>query len=106
MGLIAGQKKIRETLFDLPVFQPEDRSKWHRKDFFDPGGHEINRSGVEIDNAFRSLSASGKPVFDNLFAAGSILAHQDWMRQKCGAGVAISTGYAAVNSFKRHVQSS
>jgi glycerol-3-phosphate dehydrogenase subunit B len=31
-----------------------------------------------------------------LFAAGSILAHQDWMRMKCGSGLAIATAYAAV----------
>ena len=41
----------------------------------------------------------GKPVFDNLFAAGSILAHQDWMRMKCGSGLAMATAYAAVDAF-------
>jgi glycerol-3-phosphate dehydrogenase subunit B len=104
MGLHAGRKKIRETLFDLPVFQPADRSSWHRKNFFDPCGHGINRSGLEIDDSFRPLNQSKKPAFDNVFAAGSILAHQDWIRQKCGAGLSISTAYAAVRSFMRHMQ--
>lgn len=99
MGLHAGRKKIRETLFDLPVFQPEDRSGWHRNNFFDPGGHEINRAGVETDDLFRPLNQERKPAFANLFAAGSILAHQDWIRQKCGVGLSISTAYAAVRSF-------
>jgi glycerol-3-phosphate dehydrogenase subunit B len=105
MGLHAGRKKIRETLFALPVFQPGDRARWHRKNFFDPRGHEINQAGVEIDDTFRPLNPSGEAVFENLFAAGSILAHQDWMRQKCGAGLAISTAYAAVRSFIRIVRS-
>jgi glycerol-3-phosphate dehydrogenase subunit B len=104
MGLHAGRKKIRETLFDLPVFQPEDRSRWHRKNFFDPQGHEINRAGIEIDGSFRPLNPSGEPAFENMFAAGSILAHQDWMRQKCGAGLSISTAYAAVSSFIQHTK--
>jgi glycerol-3-phosphate dehydrogenase subunit B len=28
-----------------------------------------------------------------------VLAHQDWMRMKCGAGLAIATAYGAVQSF-------
>jgi len=42
---------------------------------------------------------SGRPAFKLLFAAGSILAHQDWMRMKCGSGLALATGFAAVQSF-------
>jgi glycerol-3-phosphate dehydrogenase subunit B len=101
MGLAAGRKKIRETLFDLPVHQPEDRSGWHRDNFFDPAGHGINRAGLETDEYFRPLNREKKPAFDRLFAAGSILAHQDWIRQKCGAGLSIATAYAAVRAFLR-----
>ncbi|RJP86268.1 MAG: anaerobic glycerol-3-phosphate dehydrogenase subunit B [Desulfobacteraceae bacterium] len=104
MGLHAGRKNIQETLFDLTVFQPGDRSDWHQKDFFDSRGHEINQAGIEIDETFRPVGIDGKPVFDNLFAAGSILAHQDWIRQKCGAGLAVSTAYAAVRSFMKQVK--
>ena len=93
MGLRAGRKKISEPLFDLPVFQPEDRALWHENNFFAPQGHQINQAGLEIDASFRPTDASGKPVYESLFAAGSILAHQDWMRQKCGAGLAIATAY-------------
>lgn len=99
MGLHAGRKKITETVFDLPVSQPNNRSHWHQKDFFDVNGHQINQAGLEIDASFRPLDKSGHPAFENLYAAGSILAHQDWMRQKCGAGLAIATAYGAVTSF-------
>ena len=34
-------------------------------------------------------------------AAGSILAHQDWKRQKCGSGLAIATAYGAVQACAR-----
>jgi glycerol-3-phosphate dehydrogenase subunit B len=27
------------------------------------------------------------------------LAHQDWMRMKCGSGLAIATAYGAVNAL-------
>jgi glycerol-3-phosphate dehydrogenase subunit B len=100
-GLHAGRQRIRETLFDLPVFQPGDRTEWHRRDFLDSRGHPVNQAGVEIDDAFRPLNSSRQPAFETLFAAGSILAHNDWKRLKCGAGVAIASAFGAVKSFLR-----
>jgi glycerol-3-phosphate dehydrogenase subunit B len=102
-GLHADRKRIRETIFDLPVCQPTDRTKWHRRDFLDPRGHPINEAGLETDDDFRPLNGSGRPAFKTLFAAGSILAHQDWIRTKCGAGLAIATAYGAINSFLKFV---
>jgi len=100
-GLAADRRQIRETLFNLPVTQPSSRSGWHRKDFLDPRGHPVNRSGLEVDPFFRPLDVTGEPAFENLFAAGSILAHQDWMRMRCGSGLAIGSAYAAVDAFSR-----
>jgi glycerol-3-phosphate dehydrogenase subunit B len=100
-GLHADRERIHETVFDLPVTQPPDRTQWHRKNFLDPRGHPINRAGLEINDSFRPLDSSGRPAFKWLFAAGSILAHQDWMRMKCGSGLALATGFAAVQSFVR-----
>ena len=99
-GLKADRTKIRESIFDLPVRQPETRRNWHRRDFLDPRGHPVNSAGLEIDNHFRPIDRLGKPAFPSLFAAGSILAHQDWMRMKCGSGLAVSTAFAAVKAFK------
>lgn len=100
-GLCADRKRITETVFGLPVYQPPDRAHWHRKSFLDPKGHPINLSGLETDDRFRPLGANGRPAFPNLFAAGSILAHQDWKRMKCGSGLAITTAYGAVKAFER-----
>jgi glycerol-3-phosphate dehydrogenase subunit B len=36
-----------------------------------------------------------------LFAAGSILAHQDWVREKCGSGLALASAYGAVRAVER-----
>ena len=98
-GLRADRDKIREPLFDLPVHQPEKREEWHREDFLDLRGHPANQAGLTIDNQFRPLNRDGGPALEKLFAAGSILAHQDWMRMKCGSGLAISSAYAAVKAF-------
>jgi glycerol-3-phosphate dehydrogenase subunit B len=103
-GLMADRKKIRETLFDLPVYQTWDRSKWHLMDFLDATGHPINLAGLETDRLFRPLDRLGQPAFARLFAAGSILAHQDWMRMKCGSGLAVATAYKAVNAFLQQIR--
>ncbi|MBT8368595.1 MAG: glycerol-3-phosphate dehydrogenase subunit GlpB [Deltaproteobacteria bacterium] len=100
-GLHADRKHIKETIFDLPVYQPGNRTEWHHRDFLDPRGHLVNRTGVEIDDSFRPLNNSHQPAFQTLFAAGSILAHNDWKRMKCGAGVAIASAFGAVKSFMR-----
>ncbi|UCG14701.1 MAG: glycerol-3-phosphate dehydrogenase subunit GlpB [Deltaproteobacteria bacterium] len=98
-GLDASRTVIRETLLDLQVHQPERREAWHRPHFLDPRGHPVNRAGLEVDELFRPVGSDGRSAFENLFAVGSVLAHQDWMRMKCGAGLAISTAYGAVQSF-------
>jgi glycerol-3-phosphate dehydrogenase subunit B len=95
-GLRADRGRVRESLFDLPVFQPPARDGWHREEFLDPRGHPVNAAGIETDEAFRPLAGAGRVRHHRLFAAGSILAHQDWMRTKCGAGIALATARAAV----------
>ena len=103
-GLKADRRVVSEPLFNLPVYQPEGREHWHREDFLDRRGHAINRAGLETDQVFRPLWASGRPAHRRLFAAGSILAHQDWMRMKCGSGLALSTAYAAVESARAELK--
>ncbi len=98
-GLSADRKHIRETIFDLPVHQPETRVQWHREDLLDRRGHLINQAGLDIDDQFRPLGSNGQAAFKTLFAAGSILAHQDWKRMKCGSGLAAATAFGAVKVF-------
>jgi glycerol-3-phosphate dehydrogenase subunit B len=47
------------------------------------------------------LNSSDRPAYRALFAAGSILAHNDWKRLKCGAGLAVASAFGAVKSFVR-----
>jgi glycerol-3-phosphate dehydrogenase subunit B len=98
-GLHSDHATIKEPLFDLPVFQPEERNNWHNDGFFEPRGHAVNQAGLETDDMLRPLDAEGNPAFKTLFAAGIILAHQDWTRMKCGSGLSVATAYGAVESF-------
>jgi glycerol-3-phosphate dehydrogenase subunit B len=95
-GLRADRHRVAEAVFDLPVTQPPCRGDWHRDEFFDPRGHAVNQAGIETDDILRPIGSDGQVFHPRLHAAGSILAHQDWMRMKCGAGLAIATAFKAV----------
>ncbi len=98
-GLRSDRQRVRETLFGLPVHQPTGRAEWHRHRFLNPAGHPLNRAGLAVDDAFRPLGTNGRAAHPALFAAGTILSHQDWMRSKCGSGLAMASAYAAVRAF-------
>jgi len=98
-GLKAQRHNVIEAVFGVPVIQPENRNNWHGDTFFTAKGHPLNMAGVEVDIHLRPLSG-GRVLYKNLYAAGTILAHHDWMRMKCGAGLAISTAYKAVQELQ------
>ena len=98
-GLTAQRDGIHESLFDLPVHQPAHRDRWYAKTFLAPQGHAVSRAGLEIDDHFRPVATDGLVVDANLFAAGSILAHQDWMRTKSGVGLAVASAWGAVSAI-------
>lgn len=98
-GLEARRSGIIEPLLDIPVTQPDSRDEWYHHAYLSGAGHKINRSGIEVDDLFRPLGIDGTPVHNNLYGAGVILAHQDWIRDRCGAGVAITSAYRAVASI-------
>ncbi len=98
-GLAADRRGIRETLMDLPLRQPDNRSGWHRESFLDPRGHAINLAGLEVDDRFRPVTPAGQLIDAHLFAAGTILAHQDWVRTKSGTGLAVATAYGAIEGL-------
>lgn len=86
---------IREVIFDLPVTAPESRVDWFHRDFLDKRGHPIYRSGIKVNTAFQPVNGGGAPLYDNLYVAGTTLAHNEVIRERSFEGVALSTGYAA-----------
>jgi len=98
-GLYADRTKIHESLMGLPVYQPESRNQWHRVNYFDPNGHSINHAGIETDDFQRPVTQDNCLVSETLFAAGTLLARQDWMRSRCGSWLSIATGLKAIESY-------
>lgn len=97
-GLEAHITGIDEPLLHLPVTQPKKRQDWYQHLYTDSRGHAIHKTGIEIDSSFRPIGEDGKAYHKRLFGAGIILAHQDWIRSRSGAGIAIATAYKAVEA--------
>jgi glycerol-3-phosphate dehydrogenase subunit B len=98
-GLAADQNHMRETLIGLPIQQPDNRSQWFSDEYFDPEGHAVNRSGVLVNEKLQVINHQNEVIDPRLYAAGIVLANQDWIRQRCGAGVAIATAFKAIQSL-------
>lgn len=98
-GLFGEREGVRETVLNLPVSQPESRHDWHQRKLFEPQGHGISRAGVEVDEAFRPVDDQGSVLYDKVFAVGSLVAHQDWMREKSGTGIAVGPALKAVETL-------
>ena len=90
--------RVQETVFDLPLTAPQTRPQWLRPLFLDRRGHPIFQGGVSVDDRFRPLDHAGATIYDNLWAAGAILAHSDPIRERSREGIAITTAYTAANS--------
>ena len=94
-GIVAdAEGRLREVVLDLPVQGPEERLQWFRQDFLAPEGHPVYAAGLAVDGHFRPVDAGGAPIYANLFAAGTILAGEDYLRRRSLDGVALATGYA------------
>ncbi len=92
-GLVADRTGVHESTFDCHVDQPSDRTDWTAPEFL--GDHELVRFGVTVDDELRPLDADGRPAYDNLRAAGTVLAGFDYEAEQSRDGVALATGYAA-----------
>jgi glycerol-3-phosphate dehydrogenase subunit B len=87
--------RVWETIFDLPLDAPQQRAEWFRPHFLDPAGQPIFQSGVRVDQHFQPLDSGGEVVYENLWAAGGLLAHADPIQERSLEGIAIGTGMAA-----------
>jgi anaerobic glycerol-3-phosphate dehydrogenase len=81
-------------IFGLPINMPTDSSGWFRREFLHPQGHPIFSAGISVDRDFQP-QASGKRIYENLYAAGIGLAGCDAIRERSLEGVALVTGRLA-----------
>lgn len=90
--------RVRETTFDLPLAGlPEDDAPRFGPGYFDD--HPIAGAGLAVDEELRPVDAEGVPTFENLHAAGAILAGAVPWREASGNGISVATGYAAASAI-------
>jgi len=94
-GLDSERNRIFETFFNLPVRYPENRQEWFDPTLLTLKGQPFNGFGVEVDQNLQPVDLQGRVVYENLFAAGGIIAHGNAVTEKSGGGIAVSTGYVA-----------
>ncbi len=93
-GMVSEFNAVREPILGLRLFHEEDRTRWHAQTMFGKESHPFLRYGAETNERLNPVNADGKTV-ENLFCTGAILPHYNPIREGCGGGVAISTGYYA-----------
>lgn len=98
-GLVAERDgRLREVILGLPVEAPP-ADEWLAEDAFDPAGHPLEKAGIRTDAELRPVAADGDAPFDNVRVAGSLLAGQRNVRDRCGDGVALTSGRRAARSL-------
>jgi glycerol-3-phosphate dehydrogenase subunit B len=89
---------LHESVFDLPVEGPSDRSSWYNSRFLGPQPQPISLTGVPVNERLQPLLASGAAV-DNVFVTASNLPHWDPVHEGSGEGVALATAHKAATEI-------
>jgi glycerol-3-phosphate dehydrogenase subunit B len=99
-GLVATHDgRLVEPLLGLHVDAPEHEA-WLVADALDPAGHPIEAAGVPTDGSLRPLAPDGRPAaLANVRVAGALLAGQRAVRERCGDGIAVASGWRAASEL-------
>lgn len=89
-----GIGQVWEPIFDLPIKADENRHMWFAQGFLDPNGQPVAQYGVAVNDKLNPVDDNQQPIADNLYIAGSLIAHSDWTRGRTGDGVAVATAAA------------
>jgi glycerol-3-phosphate dehydrogenase subunit B len=96
-GLVAHRAgNLQESVFDLPVKHDPGRDTWTGASPFTPQPYEA--FGVIVDDSLRPLGAGGRPLFENLYAVGGLLAGAQPAWEGSRQGIDIGTAYRAVGA--------
>jgi glycerol-3-phosphate dehydrogenase subunit B len=87
---------VRDTALGLPVRGVPPGDARFLPGYFDR--HPFGRVGVEVDERLRPLGANGA-VYENVHAAGAIVAGAEPWREASGNGIALATGFAAAEAI-------
>ncbi|MBD3406374.1 MAG: anaerobic glycerol-3-phosphate dehydrogenase subunit B [Candidatus Lokiarchaeota archaeon] len=110
-GIRGAESGFRESIFNLDTvdlnYNPTDDlrpQKLTDRINVSYEGHAAFSVGVPVDRYFRPINYDSQVVYENLFAAGSILAGYNYPVEKSGLGVGLTTGYTAGLNAMRYIK--
>ena len=94
------RRSSRKSSWACRVEAP-DFADWLSPNAFDPAGHPLEAAGIRTDKELRPVDPSGKAPLENVGVAGSLLAGQRYLRERCRDGVAIASGRLRPRTLSR-----
>jgi glycerol-3-phosphate dehydrogenase subunit B len=88
--------EVQEAVFGLPIETTEEREQWVAPGLFDEQPYA--RFGVRVDPHFRPCDRRNRPYFENLFAAGGLLAGSDRALEGSRQAIDLASAYCAVEA--------
>lgn len=85
-GIAVGFDRLRETVFDLPLFLSRNAPRLRLRRELPGKGASWTRLGVWVDGGWRPIDETGRPVLTNVVACGSIVGGADFAALGLGAG--------------------
>jgi len=96
-GGIQRTDRLREPIFDLPVFvdngyTPDVGMGALLTERF-VSEQRIFKAGLKVDERFHPVSPDGQVIYSNLMAAGAVLAGHDYILGPGGSGISVVSGH-------------
>jgi glycerol-3-phosphate dehydrogenase subunit B len=88
--------EVQEAVFGLPIETTEEREQWVAPGLFDEQPYA--RFGVRVDPHFRPCDRRNRPYFENLFAAGGLLAGSDRALEGSRQAIDLASAFCAVEA--------
>ena len=102
-GIIASNNGYaQEAIFGLPVSYPGQQSLWLNHKFLSPEGHAIFHGGLNTNLLFQPIVHNDELAYDNLYAAGNLLANCDPIRERSLEGIALASSYKVAKLISRN----
>jgi glycerol-3-phosphate dehydrogenase subunit B len=88
--------EVQEAVFGLPIETSQDREEWVAPTLYEE--QPFARLGLRVDAQFRPCDRRGRPYFENLFAAGGLLAGSDRILEGSRQAIALASAFSAVEA--------
>ncbi|MGH9247626.1 MAG: glycerol-3-phosphate dehydrogenase subunit GlpB [Acidimicrobiales bacterium] len=94
--------RVEEVVFGLPVTGVPEAGEYFSLEYL--ADHPLAPAGVAVDRVLRPVDPAGDVAYENLYAAGAVLAGAEPWRELSGEGIALATGYTVAGHILERQQ--